>query len=318
MVLKLIFKIVLFVGIITCLSYALLYLNSNYSVEYVGAIRGKIKKLKETNGKKIVIVGGSNASFGIDTDLMEKELEIPVVNMALHGGVSAKHMMEQVKPYLNKGDILIMSREPDALAGDHRWNYMVGNEVPLMPTYSISEIKILFTDRNLFETSIITFFNTIKLYVRWHPFKKRNEISTVYDSRVFTGDNILPKYLEGSFTDTLKIHRLNRPRQNSLLTTGLKEYKQDLEKKGVAFYMTPAVVVQGYFKEAEIVPFWKYISDQTQIPLLNEEKTYVYEKKYFLNSPHHTNLRGREFRTKSFIQDILDNNLVNSRMDNFQ
>lgn len=318
MVLKLISKIALFIGIIVSLSYAMLYLNSNYPNEYVGGIRGKIKKLKETQEKKIVIVGGSNASFGIDTDAMEQEFGIPVVNMALHGGVSAKYMIEQVKPYLMEGDILIMSREPDALAGDHRWNHVVGTEVSLMPTYTVSEISILFSDRNLFETSITSFFNTVKLYVRWHPFEKRTEISSVYDSRVFKGDNVQSEYLKGSYTDTLKLHPLRRPRQNSLLITGLKKYRAELEKKGVGFYMTQAVVVDGYFKEIEIMPFWNYISEQTEIPLLNEEKTYVYQKKYFLNSPHHTNLRGRELRTKSIIQDILNNDLVNSDMDNFQ
>lgn len=318
MVLKLIFKILLFVGIVLSISYAMLYLNSNYSVEYVGGIRGKVKKLKETENEKIVIVGGSNASFGIDTDIMEQEFRIPVVNMALHGGLSAKYMMEQVKPYLKEGDILIMSREPDALAGDHRWNHMVGTEVSLMPTYTFSEIEVLLSDRNLFETSITSFFNTIKLYVRWHPFKKRTAISSVYDSRVFEGDNILSKYLKGSFTDTLKVHRLKKPGKKTLLIKGLKQYKVDFEKKGVRFYMTPAVVVEGYFKEAEIMPFWKYISDQTQIPLLNEDKTYVYEKKYFLNSAHHTNLKGRERRSKSLIEDISSQNLVNSNMDNFR
>ena len=317
MVLKLIFKILLFAAIVVSLSYAMLYLNSNYSVEYVGGIRGKIKKLKETENNKIVIVGGSNTSFGIDTEIMEQEFGIPVVNMALHGGVSAKYMIEQVKPFLKKGDILIMSREPDALAGDHRWNHMVGTEVSLMPTYTFSEIEVLLTDRNLFETSITSFFNTIKLYVRWHPFEKRTEISSVYDSRVFEGDNILPKYLKGSFTDTLKIHGLVKPGKNSLLINGLKDYKRNFEKRGIGFYITPAVVVEGYFKEAEIMPFWKYISEQTQIPLLNEEKTYVYEKKHFLNSPHHTNLNGREIRTKSLIEDISNQDLVNYHMDNF-
>lgn len=318
MVLKLISKILLLAGIILSLSYALLYLNSNYSVEYVGGIRGKIKKLKETDGKKIVIVGGSNASFGIDTKTMEQEFGMPVVNMALHGGVSVKYMMEQVKPYLQKGDILIMSREPDGLGGDHRWNYTVGTEVSLMPTYTFSEFGVLLSDRNLFETSITSFFNTIKLYVRWYPFKKRTEISSVYDSRIFEGDNMLPKYLKGSYTDTLKTHGLRRPGKNSLLINGLKEYKAKFEKNGIGFYMTPAVVVEGYFKEAEVLPFWKYISDQTQIPLLNTDKTYVYEKKYFLNSPHHTNLKGREQRTKSLTEDILSQNLVNSDMDNFR
>lgn len=318
MVLKLISKIILFTGMIMALSYALLYLNSNYTNEYVGGIQGKMKKLKRAEGKKVVFVGGSNAAFGIDTKFMEKELGLPVVNVAMHGSLSVKYMMEQVKPYLKKGDVLIMSREPDGLAGDHRWNHMVGTGVSLMPTYNFSETRILFTDRNLFETSITSLFNTIKLYVRWHPFEKRKVISSVYDRRVFDRDNILSEYLNGSYIDTLKTRRLKKPGKNSLLINGLKKYKTEFEKKGIAFYMTPAVVVEGHFKKAEVIPYWKYISEHTEIALLNEEKPYIFESRYFLDSPHHTNLDGRELRTKSLIEDILVQNLVNANMDNFE
>ncbi|MGI9550430.1 MAG: hypothetical protein ACR2MT_04470 [Aurantibacter sp.] len=318
MVLKLLSKTFLFVAIIITLSYTLLYLNSNYDVEYIGGIRSKMKKLKEVKGRKIVIVGGSNASFGIDTDVMEDQLKMPVVNMALHGGLPAKYMIEQVRPHLQNGDILIMSREHDGLAGDYRWNHMVGTEVPLMPTYDFSEIRVLLSDRNLFETSITSFFNTIKLYVRWHPFERRKEVRSVYDSRVFKEDNILPKYMNGTYKDSLTVHRLKRPNPKSLLMNGLKAYKGELEEKGVACYITPAVVVEGYYSETEILPFWEYISEHTGIPLLNNKKTYVYKKTYFLNSQHHTNLEGRALRTRSLIQDIVEKKLVNSDMDNFR
>lgn len=248
---------------------------------------------------------------------MEQQLGLPVVNIGLHGGLSAKYMMEQVKPYLKQGDLLIMSREQDALAGDHRWNYMVGTEVPLIPTYDFSEIRVLFSDRNLFETSITSFFNTIKLYVRWHPFERRKEISSVYDRRAFKGDNMLQEYMNGNYKDALVEHRLKRPSPKSLLINGLKSYKDEFVNKGIGFYLTPAVVVEGYYKEEEIMPFWTYISEHTQIPLLSDEKNYVYEKKYFLNSHHHTNLQGRRLRTESLIQDILEKNLVDTDMNNF-
>jgi len=44
----------------------------------------KSNLLRTVPSPRIIIVGGSNVAFGIDSELMEEELDIPVINDGLH------------------------------------------------------------------------------------------------------------------------------------------------------------------------------------------------------------------------------------------
>jgi len=48
----------------------------------------KLDLLKTVPSPKIVVFGGSNVAFGIDSELIEKEFGIPVINDGLNAGVS--------------------------------------------------------------------------------------------------------------------------------------------------------------------------------------------------------------------------------------
>jgi len=306
MILKFVSKIIVFLLIILCISYSALYLYPDYKKEYVTGIVPKTKKLKEVKGPKIVVIGGSNASFGLDSEMIEKELRIPVVNMALHGGFPLKFIIEQVKPYLNKGDVLIMSREYEGLiGGDKVWNQFSGTEVPKAVTYNFSDAFVLFTDRILFETATSAVFNTIKLYLERYPFKGRGKQTSVYDYRSFRRDNIKDEWLEGEYTKEIKLRALKTPDSNSVVIRELKKYKQYFKNKGIKFYSTPPVVAEGHYKKEDILSFLSGFSKSTGIPLLNKDKTYVYKKTFFYNSYYHTNFKGRDIRTKSIIEDII-------------
>src|SRR5512133_2221049 len=43
-----------------------------------------IKLLENTPSPRIILVGGSNVSFGLDAELMQRTLGVPVINDGLH------------------------------------------------------------------------------------------------------------------------------------------------------------------------------------------------------------------------------------------
>lgn len=304
-------------GMVLLISYSGLYINPDYKKEYVAGIIPKLNKLKAAKGKKIVIIGGSNASFGIDTELMEQQLGIAVVNMALHGGIPVKYVVEQAKPYMKSGDILIFSKEYEGLR-DKDWNVVGGMEISKIATYDVSQIRVLLSDRKMFETTVPNIFNAIKKYIDLHPIKGRAEIASVYDSRAFKNDNLKAEYLSGNYKLEVKEHPLKKLDGNSPILIGLRAYKDYFDSKDVQFYLTPPVIIKGYFEEDKILPFWHFFSERTGIPLLHHNKKYSLEKKYFFNSHYHPNHLGRKVRTESLIEDILAKDIVNSDMNNFQ
>lgn len=80
-------------------------------VDYLGGLKGKHDRLKELASPKVVIIGGSNATFGIDSEALEQALCMPVVNMAIHAGLNYRFMVNEVKNRLGKGDLVLVSLE---------------------------------------------------------------------------------------------------------------------------------------------------------------------------------------------------------------
>lgn len=79
--------------------------------DYLAAIIDKHKILEATPSPKIILVGGSNVAFGLDSKKIQDELALPVVNMGLHGGFGLRYMIEEIKPQLKPGDIVILIPE---------------------------------------------------------------------------------------------------------------------------------------------------------------------------------------------------------------
>jgi len=81
------------------------------SADYLGAFRAKHGLLHRTPSPKALVVGGSNAAFGVDSEALEEALCMPVVNMGLHASLGFRFMVAEVEGRLGPGDVVIVSLE---------------------------------------------------------------------------------------------------------------------------------------------------------------------------------------------------------------
>lgn len=75
---------------------------------YSGALVDKMERLKTVQGPKIVLIGDSNVTFGMRSDLLEQAFGMPVVNMGYYGGVGAAFNEDMAKVNVVPGDIYIL------------------------------------------------------------------------------------------------------------------------------------------------------------------------------------------------------------------
>jgi len=68
-----------------------------------------LKQIQDT--RKLIIVGGSSAFFGIDSSLIEKGLGISTYNLGLHAGLPFDFILREITPYLKHGDIVVLHLE---------------------------------------------------------------------------------------------------------------------------------------------------------------------------------------------------------------
>ena len=84
---------------------------AQYQNTFVGALDDKFERLNSIEEPKIVIVGGSSVAFGIDSALLEKYMDMPVVNFGLYASLGTKLMLDLSRSGIGEGDIVIVAPE---------------------------------------------------------------------------------------------------------------------------------------------------------------------------------------------------------------
>lgn len=101
----------LLMGLLVLSSYALIYMLPAEQVSYLSASFDKHNRLRSTRPPRVIFAGGSNLAFGLDSRLAEERLGRPAVNMGLAAGLGLRFQLDEVKPHLGPGDVVVVAPE---------------------------------------------------------------------------------------------------------------------------------------------------------------------------------------------------------------
>ena len=112
-------------------------LPAQYDETYTAALNDKLALLKETEGPRVIVVGGSGAAFDVRADLLEEELPgYSVINDGLYAGLGTAVMLDLAAPYIRSGDVVVFLPEQSAqtLSGyfnaELLWQALDGESIP--------------------------------------------------------------------------------------------------------------------------------------------------------------------------------------------
>lgn len=83
---------------------------------YLAASIGKHERLEQARSPRIILVGGSNLAFGMNSPRLEEKTGCAVVNMGLVAGVGLDFMLSEVEGAVRRGDLVVLSLEYDAFS----------------------------------------------------------------------------------------------------------------------------------------------------------------------------------------------------------
>ena len=87
-------------------------LPAQYDRTYPAALWDKLDRLQAAQGKRIILLGGSGAAFGVRSDLLEDQLPgYTAVNLGLYAGLGTAVMLDLAEPYLRPGDVAVFMPE---------------------------------------------------------------------------------------------------------------------------------------------------------------------------------------------------------------
>jgi len=281
---------------------------NNYD-SYTAAVIDKVKMLKNSKPGKILLVGGSNIAFGVNSEKIHLSTNKPVINLGLQIGTGLNFMFKLCNNYICKGDIVICSPEYEYFVG----NRFYGQAVLIDTLYFIPEYYKLMLDipqlNSIIEKNIIR-NNNIRNRGLKSIFTLNTTIPPADDvnfRKAFNKYGDLTSYINKPNKEFKVSYKLAEP--ENFLIIKLAEVKRSVENKGAVFILAYPSITKSQYKrnKSKIDSLHKSLVSAGLIRFTSPED-FVFDDECFFDSSYHLNSICRDKRTQRLI-DLINNNL---------
>lgn len=287
----------------------LLSIRPMYKYTFVASAGDKIRRLESIKRPKIILVGNSNLAFGIKSYMIEDELNMPVVNLGLHGSLGQRFHEEMAKYNIGKGDIVIVC---------HTWD----DDNNKIQDHSLAWITIE-NHFHLYRLCRFDIFGMIRAFpayfrrvwgnFKWKEDKDMSTITGDYDYIFFDihGDFARPRpipisqYKEGNVAFKIPII-------NDKCAKRLNKAALYCKKRGATLVVAGYPQPYGRFTPDKqlFIDAWQTIKDKLDFPVISNIEDYFFPYSYFWNTGYHLTDIGAAKRTERLISDIKRAGLV--------
>ncbi|WP_375239187.1 hypothetical protein [Aurantibacter sp.] len=273
-------------------------LMSDY--DYDGGFRLKQQLLKKNKDKaKIILIGGSNLSMGLNSGLIKSSFpNYQIINFGHRFQYGLDFYISQIKPYLNKNDIVVIVPEYQLILDDYFGNHALAKVKLEKLNYAHFEINLSPRDVLAYINQRIRFL--YKLKKGSFPNKENHNRASAFnefgDCNVhwFWGNKKYSKYKE-----PLMIKPID--------SKHLKNFVEDFKKKGVDFVLIPPMYEKNNLNSCKNlvkanVEFYKKSGLTYAYPM----DKMTLDSDYFYDSPYHLLHKGIEIKTNKIINIVMN------------
>lgn len=301
----------IFIFIIT-LGLAILFFlpDKNYPRNLHYALPDKHKHLSEIASPRIILIGGSNLSLGLNSERIKDQLNINVYNTGIEYGYGIKWICNDLFPFIRKNDIIIISPEYENFFDDNFWGTL-----DLLP-------QLIDVDpKNFFSISLYHWSKILK-YV---PQYTRLKVMQYLKSNLNNKDEFkCEPYLRNSFDsfgdvrvhwDEKRIAHNIGPLEGQYNPKTLKyllKFQERVNSNGAHLFITfPVYEMSSYVVNEQKINFVFEQISASNLMTLNSPERYVLNDTLFYDTRYHLRRLGVETRTEFLIEDIKKNSLLN-------
>jgi hypothetical protein len=280
---------------------------------YILSVLEKDRMARNTPSPKIILVGGSNLAFGIDSKEIQDSLGLNVVNMGLYAKLGLKYMLVQARPYIKSGDVAVIVPEYDQFYGeyangDNTLNtallYAPADRIPdFIESYSIVDVLL----RPRVENARRAFLRAIAAAAGKEEQAFPKDTNEVYNRHSFNqyGDAVSHLGKKGMNPDSIYVKPLPAMREfNGKIFKELNSVERRAQEVNAhAYFMFPSYIDRSYvINVAAIDSLARRIRSGTSMEVVGTPQDFVFPKTYFYDTRYHLNAIGRETRTQEMIR----------------
>lgn len=283
-----------------------------YGETYYAVLPQMYSRLKEIEEPKILVIGGSNVAFGLDSGLLEELLreegyDYTVCPFGLYAAVGTGAMLDLSRDSLKAGDIVVLAIEPTSetmsayFGAGAFWKCAESTpelvlsldkprQAALFGSY-ISYLQERFAIAQSGEAPV-----TRGVYAA-ASFDERCDL--VYDRP----GNLMAGGVDRSVTVDFSALQIS-----DAFARQVQEYCDYAQKQGASVVLSFSPVNRGCISdpsEAAVESFFRRCTDAFSCPVISDPNRYILESGWFYDSNFHLNNAGAQVRTQLLAQDLL-------------
>jgi len=294
---------VLYLGLYVATTYVALPPPQN---DYMASMIDKHQRAKDLGSPRILIAGGSNIAFNINSEKVQEEFGLPVVNLGLNIGLGIRYFMNELDDLAEEGDIVLIFPT---------WYTTVGGTYPLM-RHTVNHYP---ESSKYFRFNLIEEFNIHTSRTRDHT---RNMIASLIRNRSIVRPEPVDLPMEemysrdnfNEFGDFEGHH--DEPKPDELdqrleytyrYWEGIRELNRFHNRMAPAnihlYYFFPAYPITEFEKNRDVLErFAEDLSRDLKIPQPIDPEAFLFDEEFFFDTTFHLTKEGRELRTEILIE----------------
>jgi hypothetical protein len=272
---------------------------------YELAIIDKHHILANADSPRIVLAGGSNVAFGIDSAAIQNRFHVPVVNMGLHAGIGLGRILDDVSPFLHTGDMLLIIPEYAHFTGE--WN---GSREAYTLIFDMRQFRLL---RSPYYDLPQRFFSYLSTHLEGIVARFIDSSLLMYSRDGFNTYGDYVKHLEKEnrpFSPDDNQGLYNRSYLNHFF-----DMVDDFSNRGITVLLSyPSYEEQSFRNSAPLIQELDNVFRQKEnLRVISRPEAFCFPRNLLYDTAYHLNAEGRTIRTEQLIQDLEKSGLFNGK-----
>jgi hypothetical protein len=291
----------------------------------------KLYAAERRPGRRLLILGGSNTLFGLDSSMIERETHLTTTNLGVHGGLSLPYILDHARPLLRRGDVVLLSLEYGYYESPNpNPSWFASNIMAWDPEYfwrldAVDKITFaLSTSARRILAGVVARIYRARLE-RAHgrvlpsPETIRDEARAIwrgagsqdgsvrYSLRNIDEHGDIRNSLGASYASNPAPFRVPRFTYSAAPWRLLRRFRDECAAGGVRLFITWPALPEGLGQPAAVQRYLADVQRQAAwlgIPILGEPSDSWLPQRYFLDTVYHLNADGRTIRTARLLAQL--------------
>lgn len=274
-----------------------------YTNNYYAAIADKNARLHGLKSPKIILVGGSNVTFGINSERLGKAFKMPVVNLSLNAGLGLPFMLNEAKTGIGKGDIVLLCPEYYLREGtDYTMHYVADLYRPAKQFIPYANAKDRFVKNIKYYVQKVR--NALFLEPNQEVFGRLEDTTTIYFRKGFNQQGDLISHLNNKppLTYGAPIMMLNWGFDWQVEKMNhFAEFASS--QRATVWYSYPCLAKTEFERNHDLIRIYQQqLEKHLKIKQIDTPADYMFTDSCFFDTAYHLRANCREERTNKLIK----------------